>query len=651
MTLAIDYNGAPIGYDVPPTKVAMPQRAELGAISMGSISPEDPTAALTLVGHKPIAITESACSQQRLFTGWTVERNMGRSFEQSQFVGADPLIHDTTIVDLNAAFGFRIITWTDGKRPEESVDDRLAWLLASNYLAGPDGELVGDTGKVKTGFTLMMDAVDYRGSYPSDVLADLSQRYATPINYFAYWDFAPVTGHGVARPGLFFDYISEGTFDCTISISNLIADTYTGDVPKTTCFAPITESRLERTPEAVYSDVIVNYANGSIYRYLNATATAFIKRGTSISRPYTGKSSTATMQADAWLAAHNVETDRITTTIHVPAAQVGLIQAGMRMDVKFSHLTDYTSFTSMRIVACTPRPMDDLARFYDVDLELVAPKVAPQVPLYIALLAAAEGAYGCGPDIVNPDGSIVIGWGADGDVPPVGWGAEVSSGPVEYVVYRVGSRCLWRGVRITADALVDIHHVGGFGGVRARWLDATCIIQIRQNGVVISDQTYTEPADAPSGYAPFYGGFTFALTDIVVAAGDEFEMSVVFIPSDLAFAYYAAIPSDTNATSHFRVSGNGAWGPTGGGTVGPPLGSTITGETPTPAPDGSTVLFTLANSYLTGTLWVSVDGIPIPASEVTETNPAGVSPTWQGTFTLSWAPDADEQILVTYQVG
>ena len=376
MTLAIDYNGAPIGYDVPPTKVAMPQRAELGAISMGSISPEDPTAALTLVGHKPIAITESACSQQRLFTGWTVERNMGRSFEQSQFVGADPLIHDTTIVDLNAAFGFRIITWTDGKRPEESVDDRLAWLLTSNYLAGPDGELVGDTGKVKTGFSLMMDAVDYRGSYPADVLADLSQRYATPINYFAYWDYAPVTGHGVARPGLFFDYISEGRFDCTISISNLVADTYTGDVPKTTCFAPITESRLERSPDQVYSDVIVNYSGGSCYRINAATATAFIKRGTSISRPHIGKLATAQAAGDAWLAQHNVETDRITTTIHVPRTVVGLIQAGMRMQVKFTHLTDYTAFTWMRIVACTPRPVDDLARYYDVDLELVSPQAA-----------------------------------------------------------------------------------------------------------------------------------------------------------------------------------------------------------------------------------------------------------------------------------
>ena len=392
MTLTISYNGAPIGYDVPPTKVAMPNRAELGAISMGSISPEDPTAALTLVGHKPIAITESACSQPRLFTGWTVERSMGRSFEQSQFVGADPLIHDTTIVDLNAALGFRIITWTDGKRPEESVDDRLKWLLASNYVAGPDGTLFEDTGFVHTGFSLLMDECDYRGSYPADVLADMSTRYATVINYFVFWDPAPTKGGGTPRPGLFWNYIGAATFDCTISISNDIADTYAGGTPSATCVAPITESRLERTPESVYSDVIVNYANGSCYRINAATATAFVKRGTSISRPHIGKLSTAQAAGDAFLAAHAAETDRITTTIHVPASAVGLIQAGMRMQVKFTHLTDYTAFTWMRIVACTPRAMDDLARYYDVDLELVSPHAGP-VSLHQVVLASNVNAH------------------------------------------------------------------------------------------------------------------------------------------------------------------------------------------------------------------------------------------------------------------
>ena len=111
MTLTISYNGAPIGYDVPPTKVAMPQRAELGAISMGSISPEDPTAALTLVGHKPIAITESACSQPRLFTGW---KNQGGP-------AGDTTVSDV-FVEQMAAWGIKFVFGIPGTSALGIVD-------------------------------------------------------------------------------------------------------------------------------------------------------------------------------------------------------------------------------------------------------------------------------------------------------------------------------------------------------------------------------------------------------------------------------------------------------------------------------------------------------------------------------------------------
>jgi hypothetical protein len=648
--LHFTYDGAPLGYDVPPTKISIPQRAELGEISMGSISPEDPTSALTLVGHRPIIIEELDCAQPRLFTGWTVERNMGRSFEQTQFVGPDALIHDTTIVDLNAALNFRIITWTDGKRPEESVDARLAWLLASNYLAGPDGTLCEDTGFVQTGFSLLMDATDYRASYPADVLSDLSTRYATPINFFLFWDAT------VSKASLFFDYVSAATFDCTLSISNQLVD------QSATCFAPITESRLERTPEGVYSDVIVNYANNrSIYRYLVATGVAFVKRGTSINRPYTGKSTTAIQQGDAWLAAHNKETDRITTTIHVPAAQVGLIQAGMRMNVTFSHLTDYTGVVSMRIVACNPRPTDDLARYYDVDLELVSPQPST-VGAFMVLDGCGSGFYGNPTRYFWLDGGERVTWATDGDDPPAGYPYEPSSGPFENYwagFYDAGMHApdgqgLLHGIRVTADGILSLSHEGGFGGVAGNWSGGVTQItaEIRQTsptrgtrGVVIHTETQTEPM--LGGAYSWMGSFTFALPGIVAYAGDEFEVSVKFI-SWVGFAYYSSIPA---VFTNFSLTGVMDWGITDGGDVGPPIGSTVTDETPTPAPDGSNATFALVDGYIPGSLLVSVDGIPIPASEVTETNPPGVTPDWHGTFTLSWAPDADERVVVTYKVG
>lgn len=370
MTLVYTYDGSTLGYGIPPTKISMPQRAELGSISVGGVSPEDPAASLALVGHRPFHIEETDCSQPRLFTGWVTTRNVGRSLEQGQFVGAAARIHDTTIVDLNACFGFRIITGADGNRPAESLSARVAWILSSTYLAG----LVDDTGKVHDfGASDPMDATDYRGQYPDAVLSDCNDRTGNVLNYYAFWDPAPATG--VARPGLFFDRVDETiSTPCAISISNVLAD-----IDGAAVFAPETEARLERTPEEVYSDVIVDYANGSVFRTLASTETAHIKRGTSISRPHTGRASTARTQADNYLRTHANEVDRITATIHVPSTVVGLLWAGQRMDVKFSHLPGYTAWTSMRIVASIPRPVDDLADWYDVDLELVSPRVVATV--------------------------------------------------------------------------------------------------------------------------------------------------------------------------------------------------------------------------------------------------------------------------------
>ena len=585
MALTIDYNGAPLGYDVPPTKVDMPNRAELGAISMGSISPEDPTAALTLIGHKPVHIDETLCSQPRLFTGWTVERNMGRSFDQAEFIGANALIHDTSIVDLNAALGFRIITWTDGNRPEESVDDRLAWLLASNYVAGPDGTLFEDTGFVHTGFSLFMDACDYRGSYPADVLADMSTRYATVINYFVFWDAT------AGKASLFWNYIGAATFGCTISISNDVADTYADDVPDATCFAPITESRLERTPEAVYSDVIVNYTGGSCYRILNSTAVAFIKRGTSISRPHIGKLATAQAAGDAWLAQHNVETDRITTTIHVPADTVGLIQAGMRMEVKFTHLTDYTSFTWMRIVACTPRPMDDLARFYDVDLELVAPRLTPTVPLYAELQDNQSQQDLCGSIGTESETWYDVGWRGCGDDPSGGYANAFKTGAVDYTDYPCIHIGEWKGFELLDDAVVDLTQRGDFLGV-AGGTGAYVTAEIMQNAVVIASATETDSTGG--GLHPFGATITLSVTGIVGVVGDLFRVRWKWGSNWASYPYYRQSPGDYQC--RFTISG-----------VSTPstIGGIVPTVTQTQAATDPTVTDDLAAGYLVGSTWIN----------------------------------------------
>lgn len=66
-------------------------------------------------------------------------------------------------------------------------------------------------------------------------------------------------------------------------------------------------------------------------------------------------------------------------------------------------------------------------------------------------------------------------------------------------------------------------------------------------------------------------------------------------------------------------------------------------ETPTPATDGVTTLFTLANAYVSGSLQVFLDGLQqIKTTDYTETSANS------GTFTMGSAPDSNEVLRVSY---
>lgn len=378
MSLIVTYDddgyggGADLTAGLAPTTVQLPQRAENGEPSFGALPIENGAA---LTGHRPVTVEESDCSQPRLFTGYTTQRDFSRSAENALIVGDDRLT-DITIVDQNAIFGFRIIWDTDGNRPEETWDARLAWILGSDYMSGLFG---GDTTFIDS-HDNPMDAADYRGATPGAVFDDLNNRFEGAMNYFAFWN--PST----SDVEIAFFGIDEVIGACTLQISNVESE-----IDNSTTFAPDMVAKLAREPDQVYSSVIVRYATGQVYRTLPSTAVTYIERGTTIDRPYTGKASTATSQGDQFLAMHAEERDRITCVMRsVPADSVGLVQAGMSMDVKFSHLPDYESGATMRIVMCSPVPVTDIGDLYDISLELVggAP-VPPPVEFHQLVLSNA----------------------------------------------------------------------------------------------------------------------------------------------------------------------------------------------------------------------------------------------------------------------
>ena len=265
MSLTVTVNGTAIVDAIPPSSIGAQHRAEDGDVGFGGFLVDDPGATITTTGHHSVVVEESACSQPRLFLGYLAERDISRSLDRGMIAGDDARAHEATTVDLNACFGFRIITTTGGKRPEESMEDRLTWLLGYQAL----NVFIEDTGYVEY-YPQLMDECDYTGATPAAVLDDLAGRIPDPIlTYFAFWD--PDANAGAGAVALYFGPESDGIGESSLSISNLISD-----VNSTTVFAPDAEAKLRRTPEEVYSEVIVEYLRGEerIYRKRPATAAA-----------------------------------------------------------------------------------------------------------------------------------------------------------------------------------------------------------------------------------------------------------------------------------------------------------------------------------------------------------------------------------------
>jgi len=620
MALIYKYNGGAITHKVAPSGISLTHRADMGEASFGGIPIEDPAGTLALVGHKPFTVEEDDCSQPRLFTGWTTERGIGRDLDRGMFVGPNPRLHDTTIVDMQAAFGFRQITGEDGSRPEETWQARCTWILQSDYL---DDAISHSEDFIVTN-TVMMDAADYRSSAPSAVMDDLSDRSGNAYTYSLFWDPA------ATAITLFFDNDSESIGLSTLSISNVWTD-----VDNATCFAPDSVAKLAREPDQTYSEVVVVYNDGTqkLFRKRPATETAFIRRGTQIERPYTKSLATATSQADKWLTKHSVEVDRITCSIQVPAASAGLVQAGQSIAVRFTHLPGYETGTTMRVVSCSPKPTDDTGYWYDIALELVSATPAPVPVALVAELMYSDKA--CDPDqYVFPR---TLQWQNTGDNPKPGWHGNPLQGALAYVdCASVPGE--YSGIEVTADAIVDVVHNGQFTGVD-RGVHHTVDVEIRQNGTPIASYQWVGEWD--SGLHGFVRNCSLTATDIAATAGDIFTV-YVSKTQPLPFGYRPN-PAADQTRSQLIVSGFSSSDVTL--PLPPTSGTEVTGETPFPSPDGTAVDYVTAEPYRAGSLQVTIDGIVIPASEVTETDPG------QGQFALSWAPDADELITVRYLTG
>jgi hypothetical protein len=330
-----------------------------GTGSTGGVIFDDPDGDLSLQGWQTITIDETSCTDApRIFTGFIGDR----TYSRGRYSDGPAREIDCTIIDQNTLMSFALISNPDGKRPAETHIERIDWLLGSVYIPGG---LISDLGLVDRSHPRPFPETDYRGQYPSEVLSDL----AGPIFkiWYVYWD------QDAEALGLFFDEATSVSNASTLSFSNDPSDWSAADGLSGTCLRVYTDGALAVDPSEVYSKARQVYRNGVVIENNDTTKTTFFgslgHRGVEADNDRNGLESTARAQLQNILARDSKEAEVLTFTAQLSAAQVGLIDAGQRVGVRFTHLPGFETLpTYTRVERRITSHTEGRRDFYDVQL-------------------------------------------------------------------------------------------------------------------------------------------------------------------------------------------------------------------------------------------------------------------------------------------
>lgn len=352
--------------------------AELGAVGEGNIVLDDPDSTIGhlsdgIVGLKQFFFNETACpaGNQRLWTGYVADRRYHRGTTEPSGTPSSLILDvareiDVTLQDVNAFLSFRVFPPTaddptsDFDRPAETDLQRVAGLLTDvDFLS----TTLFDIGYIPTTGGVAMDAKDYTGQRPIDVLNDCAQ--ASGRNFFVLYD---ETGNQYV---LWYDvWTTDGSstlaYDSPLRLMN-----FDGGADGVTTFAVSPNAVEVKDPSRVIA-AIRGTGNGvKGYETKAATADTFAWRdGSPLSAEVTTQ---AKMDAllTRYLNENDTEDSRISCTVQLPASKVTSIHEGMRLEVYFTHLPSVTGgYTWTRVLQRTIRQDQQTADFYWLDLEL-----------------------------------------------------------------------------------------------------------------------------------------------------------------------------------------------------------------------------------------------------------------------------------------
>ena len=393
MGLTFEIDGSAVSDRVRFAEWDLTEYAYRGQVGTGVLVMVDDTASYLPPAQKSLEVVNIVSgSNSLLFSGFLAERTAekGRAAPGGRQ-------WSVTIEDINARLDDRIITDAmqgTKKREAETDRQRILWLLSLGAMTGITA------GYVPTGDNVDMDAIDYRGKKPRDVLEDCAQ--AAGKNFYLYSN-APgdvrlwyAKSDAEESPGLPL-YRSSVTITDDASAVN-----------STTHFAPY-GVRLSLDPSRVYSRVRIRYKGGASTTAQNNT-TASTYRVREIYRRYMRAKTAAKAQslAQGWLTRASEEQATISLSVNFPAAYVNEVRAGHALKLELSR---YDINAYYRVIRRTIRQVTDELYALDLDFEDKVRPTALQGPA-IENPDAEEMSNGTDTDqsvVIDSDGIAVVG--------------------------------------------------------------------------------------------------------------------------------------------------------------------------------------------------------------------------------------------------
>ncbi len=367
--------------------------AEMGAVGSGNTVLDDVDGTVGylsdgIVGLKQWSFDELRCppGNQRLWTGYVADRRYFRGTtepsgtDSSLITGVERKI-DVSLLDTNSFLSFRVFAPTaddptsDFVRPAETDLERVQALLTTvDFIS----TTLFDIGFIPTTGGVAMDANDYTGMRPIDVLNDCAQAsgrnfwvlYWEPLNEYVLWYDVWTTDGSATR-----------TYDSTLRLTNVLSEV---DDIVTFVIEPNAVAVLD--PSRVISAIRGTGTGVTGYETNPATANTFAWRDGSPLNPNVKTQPVMDALLLRYLNENATEDERISLTVRVPASQVTSIHEGMRIPLHATHLPAVQDdFTWCRILQRTIRQDVQTDQFYWLDLELSPPPVTQTVVIGIYL--------------------------------------------------------------------------------------------------------------------------------------------------------------------------------------------------------------------------------------------------------------------------